>query len=56
MLNDDRRVSKIDEKSTKIGNKMIFSSKLQEMTNCSREIKVFSRDQMMLGRNKYGKI
>ena len=28
---------------------MIFSSKIQEMTNCSREIKPLTRDQMMLG-------
>ena len=28
---------------------MIFSSKKQEMTNCSKEIKILTRDQMMLG-------
>ena len=28
---------------------MIFSSKIQELTNCSKEIKILTRDQMMLG-------
>ena len=32
---------------------MIFSPKIQEMTNCSRKIRDFSRDQMMLGGYKY---
>ena len=40
----------------KIGNKMIFSSKIQEMTNCSKKIRVFARDQMMLGGYKYDRI
>ena len=35
---------------------MIFSSKIQEMTNCSEEIMGFVRDQMMLGGYKYDKI
>ena len=32
---------------------MIFSSKIKEMTNCSMEIKILTRDQMMLGGYKY---
>ena len=28
----------------------------QEVTNCSRKIRDYSRDQMMLGGYKYGKI
>ena len=28
---------------------MIFSPKIQEMTNCSKEIRILTRDQMMLG-------
>ena len=28
---------------------MIFPSKIQEMTNCSKEIKILTRDQMILG-------
>ena len=28
---------------------MILSPKLQEMTNCSKEIRILTRDQMMLG-------
>ena len=35
---------------------MIFSSVKQEVTNCSRKIRDNSRDQMMLGGYKYGKI
>ena len=35
---------------------MIFSSRKQDMTNCSREIRDFSRDQMMLEGYKYGKV
>ena len=33
---------------------MILSSKLQEMTNYSMEIKILTRDQMMLGGYIYG--
>ena len=32
---------------------MIFSLKIQEMTNCSKEIKILTRDQMMLGGYKF---
>ena len=28
---------------------MSFSPKIQEMTNCSKEIRILTRDQMMLG-------
>ena len=33
---------------------MNFSSKIQEVTNCSKEIKDLTRDQMMLGGYIYG--
>ena len=32
---------------------MIFSPKIQEMTNCSKEIRILTRDQMMLGEYIY---
>ena len=35
---------------------MIFSSIKQEMTNCPRKIRDYSRDQMMVGGYKYERI
>ena len=32
---------------------MILPSKIQEMTNCSKEIRILTRDQMMLGEYIY---